>query len=1066
MAASKTSEPLRIPIGNGSPSKALPLNRIKTTKYTWFSFLPINFYEQFRRAVYFYFLLVTIVSFFVNDTISPMVSLLPLLFVMIVTALKEGLEDYSRSKSDKIVNTSKVTVFRNNQEICIDSEFIMPGDLVLVSPNGDVPCDLVLLHSSGPENKCSITTANLDGETNLKTVFVPPNYVYELENPNGQLAHIVCERSTADLYTFNGRIEVDTPNHSVTVSPLTIENMLLRGVRLNAGSAPVIGCAIYTGMSTKLQLNSRYTGNKCASSENYINKFIIALVIGMVIIVAILYLIQRYKESKIFPTMPYLGMPINYNAIMQIFGDFLSFLILFNYMVPISMYMNIELYRVFGALFMQSDLHLYDEEHDQPCVVNSSNLNEDLGQINVLFSDKTGTLTKNKMRFLKCYVRGKSYDLENNHLYCPNTTEKYHLEMFDQDLLNFFEALCMCHTVQVLKSDIETLPDLASEQASLINKEIVGRYQASSPDEKALLKGCAHLGLIFDSDNTNIGFIRRIVEDSNGTLHVAEQKYERIHVLEFSSERKCMSIIVRDSNGVIWLYAKGAENIIFPLCKKSPLIEEADAEITRFSKEGLRTLAVARRTLTDDECTRFLRLYEEANRQLNNRNELIAKCYASVENDLTLLGATALEDALQDNVSETLSALQEAGLKIWVLTGDKVETSFNIGLSCKHITPDATVHFMVDVIEKTELLRRLAEIRNSSPSQNEKNALVVDGSTVAALLLHVPEEFREVALRCGAVLCCRLSPLQKCEIVTLMKKTKDHITAAIGDGANDVSMIQEAHVGIGIMGREGKQAARCADYAIAKFCMLQRLLLVHGHYNSERLAFLVLFYCYKNIVITGCMALFQIYDLYSATAVYNDIFLWLFDIVYLSVSFTFLAFVEKPYSEDILLSYPQLYKKLTHNKQTSWWIFTKWIMNGALHTLIIFYFAYSMMSINNVVLDKGQTADFACFGTMLIQTVIIVGNLKLLLIAKHMTYINFGFILASIAAFMLSTYIYNIASNNNLYWVYNIFLSSLPLWLFTVICTISCLLTDFVVKAISDITSDKLPGVQRESMKC
>ncbi|XP_002071284.2 phospholipid-transporting ATPase IF [Drosophila willistoni] len=1059
---SKQNDPLIITIGglDGQRLKS-HLNRVTTTKYTWLTFIPINFYEQFRRAVYFYFLLITIVSFFVNDTISPLTSLLPLLFVMIVTALKEGLEDYARSKSDKIVNTTKVTVIRDGKEQRINSEFIVPGDLVVVTSAGDVPCDLVLLQSSGPDNKCFITTANLDGETNLKTVFGPPSS----ELAKDGMGRIVCERPTPDLYSFNGRLELTSESSAL---PLTIENVLLRGVRIK-GNDRVVGCAIYTGMSTKLQLNSRYTGNKSASSEKYINKFIIALIVGMVVVVLILYLIERQRDANVLPTIPYFGAQPNYNAVLQIFEDFLAFLILFNYMVPISMYMNIELYRVFGAYFMQSDLCLYDEETDQPCMVNASNLNEDLGQINILFSDKTGTLTKNEMNFLKCYVGDRSYQLQATHLFCPATNEQYDLETLGANAIDFFEALTLCHSVEVLESNgngEKSSTEMQTECTSLLAKDIVERYQASSPDEKALLEGCANLGLIFDGCINNTIHLRRILAAQED--NVQELQFERLHVLEFSSERKRMSIIVRDEMGQIWLYSKGAESIIFPRCNKSSLLEQIDAEITEYAKEGLRTLAVARRTLTENEFSTFMKQFKDASIQLNNRNELIAKCYETVEIGLDLLGATALEDALQDNVAETLVALQTAGLKIWVLTGDKVETAFNIGLACKHIPPGAEIHFIINVTEPLELLGRLQEIEKSMEtiSSGKPYALVIDGVTVAALLTHTPNEFSQLALKCRAVLCCRLSPLQKSEIVTLIKRQKKHITAAIGDGANDVSMIQEAHIGIGIVGREGRQAARCADYAIAKFDMLMRLLLVHGHYNSERLSFLVLFYCYKNIVITGCMALYQVYDLYSATSVYNELYLWLFDIIYISFSFTYLAISDKHYSEETLLSFPELYKRLAHNKQTSWWIFLTWILNGAAHMLIIFYFAYAVLYDNNVVFEVGQTAGFQTFGTMIITVLVIVGNLKLCLVAHYMSYLNFGIILASIAAFMLSTYLYNLDTSTSLYNVFNMFLSSLPMWLYIIICTMTCLLPDFIMKIVKDMFSEPPPKVKPELTEC
>ncbi|XP_060664738.1 phospholipid-transporting ATPase IF isoform X1 [Drosophila nasuta] len=1060
---SKELPPLRIAISQGQQHKTRkPLNRVRTTKYTWLTFIPLNFYEQFRRAVYFYFLIITIVSFFVNDTIDPLTSLLPLLFVMIVTALKEGLEDYARSKSDKIVNTTKVTVIRQGKELCIEAAFIAPGDLVIVNNASDVPCDLVLLHSSASEGLCFVNTANLDGETNLKTVFVPSNYDYVSLELDKQLGSIVCEQSTPDLYSFNGRLEFDDASSRDAI-PLSIENLLLRGVRIK-GQGRVIGCAIYTGMSTKLQLNSRYTGNKSASSEQYINKFIIALIVGMVVVVLILYLIERQKARDVYPAVYYLGELPDYNAVWQIFEDFLSFLILFNYMVPISMYMNIELYRVFGALFMKSDLFLYDAETDQPCGVNASNLNEDLGQINILFSDKTGTLTKNQMIFLKCFTGGRNYQLENTRLYCPTTEERLELNTMEPEVRDFFEALALCHTVDILEPNVEGTDEKQSEHDSLITSDIISRYQASSPDEKAILEGCARLGLIFKSIDNNTLHLNLLKQ---GSSDVQEFQYERLQVLEFSSDRKRMSVIMRDENDVLWLYSKGAETSILPRCKKSAQITQVDEQITEYAKEGLRTLAVARRMLTESEYAAFVSALNNANIQLTNRKELIEQCYETIEVELDLLGATALEDALQDNVDQTLVALQEAGVKIWVLTGDKVETAFNIGMACKHIPPAAEVHFLINLTDPAELSARLKQIENSLNSDGKKlpTALVIDGITVAALLMHMPKEFADLALRCKAVLCCRLSPLQKSEIVMLIKKSGKHITAAIGDGANDVSMIQEAHIGIGIPGREGKQAARSADYAIAKFDMLQRLLLVHGHYNTERLAFLVLFYCYKNIIITGCMALFQVYDLFSATSVYNDLYLWLFDIIYISFSFTYLAMSDKHYSENTLLRFPGLYKGISHNQLTTWKTFIIWILNGALQMLIIFYFAYWVLYDNNVVFKHGQTADFSTFGTMLIMVLVLVGNIKVFLVSHYMSYLNFAFIVLSIIAFMLSTYLYNLGSGNTLYHVYNQFLSSLPMWLYIIITTVACLVPDFLMKAVNDMFLEPALRKNRESKK-
>ncbi|XP_073831770.1 phospholipid-transporting ATPase IF-like [Musca autumnalis] len=1045
-SSSKTAENLRIQVGGNSGTnsgkKSAQLNRIKTTKYTLLTFLPINFYDQFRRAVYFYFLVVTIISFFVNSTLSPMVSLIPLLFVMIVTGIKEAHEDYQRYKNDNLVNYSKVKILREGKEIEIESRYVCPGDLVVVRADCDVPCDVVLLYSSDKSGKCFVTTANLDGETNLKTLTIPRT-LPQISDSNfcdlNKLGIIECESPRTDLYTFNGKMEVEG---SSLVLPLTSDNLLLRGSKVK-NTEMVIGCAVYTGMSTKLQLNSRYTGNKSASSEIYINKFLIFLVILMIAACIILYMLGRYEEVNTVPFMDYLGPPIQVNAIANIIEDFLAFLILFNYMIPISMYMNIEIYRVLNAFFIQQDQKLYDAETDQRAVVNSSNLNEDLGQVNILFSDKTGTLTKNEMKFQQCSIAGKKYVYRNFYLEDEESKQMLSVKEFEDKQMEFFKALTLCHTVQIAQNQME---DTADDQL---------QYQASSPDEKALLEACRQLGFIYLGDDNDILKVKILLsKDEDSKI----EKHKRLHILEFSSERKRMSVIVADSEGRKWLYTKGAESSVFELCSEQSrdMIKQTDPHITEFAKEGLRTLAIARRLIPEEEYEEFCNDLMVAHNTLDRRKEMMAECYKHIECELELLGATAVEDSLQENVSETLTALQKAGMKIWVLTGDKVETAVNIALACGHIASDSQQHFIVDCHCKEAVMACLQKLDNSygNKSENTKSALIMDGISLAIALKELPEEFRQIALKCSAVLCCRLNPLQKSEVVTLIKKQKGYLTAAIGDGANDVSMIQEADVGIGIMGKEGLQAARCSDFSIAKFFMLQRLLLVHGHYNTARLSFLVLFYCYKNILITGIMVLFQLYDLFSSTSVYHSLYMWLFDVIYISFSFTFLAISEKPFSEEVLMRNPHLYLNNSQNRQVRWSVFLRWILNGAFHSIVVFFFAYFFFTLNNVILNDGQTAEYYIFGSILIQMVVVVGNLKLMLESHFLSYVYIGIIIASFFGFVLSTVIYNFIdfpNNPGLYHAYNRVFCSIPSWLFTIVTAVACLIPDYTMKVVRSL---------------
>ncbi|EDW82269.1 uncharacterized protein Dwil_GK25212 [Drosophila willistoni] len=1273
-------------------------NRIKSTKYTLITFLPQNLLEQFRRIANFYFLVMTIISLLIDSPVSPMTSLLPLVFVIAVTAAKQGYEDILRYRTDNVVNCSPVTIIKDGKECIIKSQNVAPGDLVVVQRDCDVPCDLVLMRSTDPHGKCFITTANLDGESNLKTLMVPRDLpMVDLKDMN-KLGIIECETPRTDLYSFNGKIELQGAEGRVL--PLSAENVLLRGSRVK-NTECVIGCAVYTGMTTKLQLNSRLTRVKTSSSETYINRFLIFILIALIAIVTLLYFLKRYEELYVIPKLTYLGDATDSYSVKQFLQDYLSFLILFNYLIPISLYVTIELQRVIGGFFMEWDVELYEKETDQPCVVNTSNLNEELGQINILFSDKTGTLTKNEMNFQQCSIAGHKFNYKQTRLEDQESHALIDINKFNLDQRVFFQALAICHTVQVASGSLEqadaeaisnskipsptvlatktgppemysicditeeshnssqqselnvsqtiesslsshpngtnatanssdvnpllvsddgytverrkrplvvkrspnfaraagnrlqiasvsassnqleqsngngisvqgdtgpnspnvrpislqfqrstserdlpqygesnlnamghrrahsygapnayltnpissatspqpnagsifrssstisresyAAPTFTRQPTMLIRAESQRRkneirevifsldYQASSPDEKALVEACANLGLVYTGDDDEILRVRIVPPhlDYKRPFTIGKPKEEsfyRLHVLEFTSDRKRMSVIVRDEDGKKWIYTKGAESYVFPLCANSSetMVAKTDNHIGDFARLGLRTLAIARRHISETEYQGFVNELAHANSSLENRKQLSEECYSKIESNLDLLGATAVEDALQDDVADTLVSLQAAGIKIWVLTGDKVETALNIALSCGHIPPDAKKYFIIDCKSHDDMLIHLNTLeREIIFGIGQECALLIDGKSLGIALSETPNEFRDVAVKCTAVLCCRLSPLQKSEVVALIKSSEENYnTASIGDGANDVSMIQEAHVGIGIMGREGRQAARCADFAFAKFCMLKRLLLVHGHYHSIRLCFLVLYFFYKNIVFMGIMFLFQFHTLFSSSSVYDSLFLTLYNVVYTSLPILFISLTEKPYTEEVLMRTPQLYKKNTDNKQLHWPYFLMWTLFAVYHSVIIFYFAFCVFSFNNVILNGGQTAAFSCFGTLLIWCVVIVVNLKLWLESMYLSYWYIVTLVGSILAFMATTVIYNVINldyDTDIYWAYNNLLASLPVWLWILLTSVACLVPDFTIRMLIRALKIKhftiFPGAQRK----
>ncbi|XP_053667670.1 phospholipid-transporting ATPase IF [Anopheles marshallii] len=1242
---SQESESLSVKVGCDvqEEKQSGETNRIKSTKYTLLTFLPLNLFEQFRRIANLYFLFMTVISIVIDSPVSPMTSLVPLVFVIAVTAAKQGYESFLRYRADNMVNFSPVTVIRSGETIDIRCQDIRRGDLVLMSRDCDIPCDIVLLQSSDEYGRCYVTTANLDGETNLKTMAAPKGVPSVPPERLHTVGRIEYERPHTDLYSFNGRIElaemhVHGGEHSVL--PLAAENLLLRGSRIR-NTEWAIGCAVYTGQQTKLALNSRMTTSKMSSSERYVNKYLVFFLVLLVVIVTVSYFLKRYNDEYRMEHNLYLGEILSNYRVSQFLQDYFSFLILFNYLIPISLYVTIEMAKFLGGFYLEWDPDLYDEETDQPCIVNTSDINEELGQVSLLFSDKTGTLTKNIMIFQQCSISGRQYEQKGRRLQEVGRQRALKINELTSQVYDFFQALAVCHTVQVagnytkeaeeerrnepikeegsevlLEESLttgDTTPDVASvSTAPVLDSQQIAKpdsqltpnasrpqsmyetqetsfmvqpnhfgsngnlqlpemqpelkrtisayeekptmlpfgdtkplghrrtqshvpfsvnrpksyhiaingtgavprpvvtlrrnrgsylsrsiresyaapaynesaliqrqeshlrqrevdsfirkmdYQASSPDEKALVEACARMGLVYvgeDGDKMQIK-LRRSCVRPNARSRLGEipdeelVQYERLAVLEFTSDRKRMSIIVRDTYGQIWLYTKGAESHVLPLCADSPLIETTQRHIDEFARLGLRTLAVARRRLSEQEFRTFSDELIEAGSSLVDRVELVAACQSRIERNLELLGATAVEDALQDDVQSTLQALGAAGIRVWVLTGDKVETALNIAVSCGHIPDGAARYFITDCRTPEQLQQHLDTLALEMFRERDKPfSLLIDGASLAIALESHGDQFRDISERCRAVLCCRLSPLQKCKVVQLMKTAESApVTAAIGDGANDVSMIQEAHVGLGIVGREGRQAARCADYAFAKFCMLKKLLLVHGHYFSTRLAVLVLYFFYKNLVFMGIQLYFQIHSLFSNQSVYDSVFLTLYNVVYTAIPVLVLALTEKPYQEQTLLKMPSLYQKVAGNKQYAWKYFIGWMVLGIYHFSIIYFFTYAEFIENPAVYAYWPaTVSFPCFGTILIHNVVVLVNLKLLIESIYKSYVFIATVLLSIFAFMGSTFVYNLLDINydqSMLHVYNNLLSSLTFWALSIVILIAAFLPDMTMLAI------------------
>uniref|UniRef100_A0A3B3DG35 Phospholipid-transporting ATPase n=1 Tax=Oryzias melastigma TaxID=30732 RepID=A0A3B3DG35_ORYME len=1028
-------------------------NRIISSKYTVWNFVPKNLFEQFRRIANFYFLIIFLVQLMIDTPTSPITSGLPLFFVITVTAIKQGYEDWLRHKADNEVNGAPVFVVRSGSLVQTKSKNIRVGDIVRVAKDETFPVDLVLLSSDRADGTCHITTASLDGETNLKTHFsVPETSVCQSVSQLEALQAVVeCQQPDADLYRFVGRITVIQHGEEI-VRPLGPENLLLRGARLK-NTKEIFGVAVYTGMESKMALNYKCKSQKRSAVEKSMNTFLIIYLV-ILLFEAILSTILKYAwQAEEKWNEPFYNQKTeqerNSSPILKFISDFLAFLVLYNFIIPISLYVTVEMQKFLGSFFIGWDLDLYHEESDQKAQVNTSDLNEELGQVEYVFTDKTGTLTENEMHFRECSIKGTKYREVNGKLLPEGMTDDSpdgSVAHLIGDEVLFLKAVSLCHTVQI-SYDQPDLPLGASDPFSHVNGFSSNHmeYYASSPDEKALVEATKRIGVAFTGSSGDTMEIKTF-----GKF----EKYKLLHLLEFDANRRRMSVILQTPSGGTVLFTKGAESAILPFATSGE-IEKTRLHVDEFALKGLRTLVVACRHFSPEEYMDVDKRLTAARTALQQREEKLQEAFDFIERDLQLLGATAVEDKLQDKVQETIEALRLAGIKVWVLTGDKHETAVSVSLSCGHF------HRTMNILELlqqrsdnecAEQLRRLA--RRIKEDHVIQHGLVVDGASLSLALREHEKLFMEVCKNCSAVLCCRMAPLQKAKVVRLLKTSPEKpITLAIGDGANDVSMIQEAHVGIGIMGKEGRQAVRNSDYAIARFKFLAKLLLVHGHFYYIRIATLVQYFFYKNVCFITPQFLYQFFCLFSQQTLYDSVYLTLYNICFTSLPILVYSLFEQLVHPHALQSKPCLYRDISKNSLLSFRTFLYWTVLGFCHAFIFFFGSYILMGEDTTLMGNGQMFGNWTFGTLVFTVMVITVTLKLALETHFWTWMNHFVTWGSIAFYFIFSLFYGgiiwpFLHTQDMYFVFVQLLSSGSAWFAIIIIVITCLSPDVFKKVL------------------
>ncbi|XP_022440111.1 phospholipid-transporting ATPase IC isoform X1 [Monodon monoceros] len=1016
-------------------------NAIKTYKYNAFTFLPMNLFEQFKRAANFYFLVLLILQAIPQiTTLAWYTTLVPLLVVLGITAIKDLVDDVARHKMDNEINNRTCEVIKDGRFKIAKWKEIQVGDVIRLKKNDFIPADILLLSSSEPNSLCYVETAELDGETNLK-------FKMALE-----ITHQYLQKETS-LATFDGFIECEEPNNRLdkftgtlfwrnTSFPLDADKILLRGCVIR-NTDFCHGLVIFAGADTKIMKNSGKTRFKRTKIDYLMNYMVYTIFVVLILLSAGLAIGHAYWEAQVGNYSWYLYDGEDTTPSYRGFLNFWGYIIVLNTLVPISLYVSVEVIRLGQSYFINWDLQMYYPEKDTPAKARTTTLNEQLGQIHYIFSDKTGTLTQNIMTFKKCCINGQIYGdhrdaSQNSHSkiepvdFSWNTYSDGKLVFYDHYLIEqiqsgkepevrqFFFLLAVCHTVMVDRLDGQL------------------NYQAASPDEGALVSAARNFGFVFLTRTQNTITISEL-----GT----ERTYSVLAILDFNSDRKRMSIIVRTLEGNIRLYCKGADTVIYErLHRMNPMKQETQDALDIFAGETLRTLCLCYKEIEEKEFEEWNKKFMAASIASTNRDEALDKVYEEIEKDLILLGATAIEDKLQDGVPETISKLAKADIKIWVLTGDKKETAENIGFACELLTEDTTICYGEDI--SALLHTRMGNQRNRSgvyakfvPQVHEpffpsggNRALIITGSWLNEILLEKKtkrskilklkfprteeerrmrtqskrrleakkeqqqQNFVDLACECSAVICCRVTPKQKAMVVDLVKRYKKAITLAIGDGANDVNMIKTAHIGVGISGQEGMQAVMSSDYSFAQFRYLQRLLLVHGRWSYIRMCKFLRYFFYKNFSFTLVHFWYSFFNGYSAQTAYEDWFITLYNVIYSSLPVLLMGLLDQDVSDKLSLRFPGLYMVGQRDLLFNYRRFFVSLLHGVLTSLVLFFIPLGAY-LQTVGQDGEAPSDYQSFAVTIASALVITVNFQIGLDTSYWTFVNAFSIFGSIAIY-------------------------------------------------------------------
>lgn len=1077
------------------------------------------------------------------------------------------------------------------------------GDIVILRNHETIPADIVLLSTSSEDGDVFIDTSSLDGESNLKRRFSHKESTRMLGNNIKDVIKraryleglIECSPPGKDLHNFDGTAIIRLPpiseglvtqGNTITQFPINLDNVVLRGCILRS-TEWAIGCIVYAGHESKIQMNSLKPSKKMSNVDKFTNRMVlVVLVVLFCLCLTGSLLTYKYISDGVFDKLSYLGVSdvneTSYRATGQAIPislvpvvRFCTWIVLLANIIPIALVVSMKIVKAIQGQFISKDRAMYDPEKKAFVVARNSDLNEDLGQVRYIFSDKTGTLTRNIMEFKSLGVGGVHYgsvdisfqkeensvnstipqvsindknifsDIRsgteqslrignllisiavNNSIMIENQGEMYSLLHKSGKIeSNLLPETIFPNTTIISNSNIASNPNTKlryrlgsnlrtslksfssqSSKSESINSSSLRQkmssnfplYSAQFPDEAALCYGAQYLGVSLLCLNPKT---KHMILDAFGEL----LDVEILAKIPFNSERKRSSVVVRIKRlnskenkdfGImselyrerIMVFSKGADSTMLPLLEQSNIEDfQKDLEIgNKMASQALRVLCITEKEITEEEFANWNTKYQAAVNTVEGRESSLQKAASLIEKDLKLLGITGVEDRLQDQVPETIECLRDAGIKIWMLTGDKVETAREIAASAGLLIPGYEILELTEntcpnkseikkrlfsisksigidfQLDKSERFLRRVRINSSDSEKKDANfSIIIDGTILTEIfsgsiancdftsdckrfeditssISSIEKLFVQICCKCHTVIFARFAPSQKGNIVRIVRKHMDGVTLAVGDGANDCNMIQTANVGIGIRGLEGNQAFLTADYGITSFKDLKVLLLVHGRLAYRRICKLALYMFYKNLTVGIPVFIYGFFTLWSGTRLYFDYWYQVYNVILSSVPIIIVSIFDFDVTKSESLSKPHLYKYGPENKFLNVKVCLLYLLDSAWHVFVIFTIPYILFGVNSTNMFGSNQS---IVGATIYYLVILVVNIKVLLMADHIHYL-LGFAVAfslfswictlfiCTASFTIGSDVYTLwipLYNNILLWITLISGLSISLW--------------------------------------